>query len=69
MSTVRREADRGNDLWSTFNVAQENLIRGGFVNGSTRRKVRPITSIQKDVNFNSQLWDLASTYSEEIHLN
>jgi len=69
MSTVRREADRGSDLWSTFNVAQENLIRGGFVNGSTRRKVRPITSIQKDVNFNSQLWDLASTYSEEIHLN
>jgi len=50
-------------------VAQENLMRGGFVNGSTRRKVRPITSIQKDVNFNSQLWDLASTYSEEIHLN
>ena len=69
MSTVRREADRGNDLWSTFNVAQENLIRGGFVNGSTRRKVRPITSIQKDVNFNSQLWDLASTYSEGISLN
>ena len=69
MSTIRREADRGSDLWSTFNVAQENLIRGGFVNGSTRRKVRPITSIQKDVNFNSQLWDLASTYSEEIHLN
>ena len=69
MSTVRREADRGSDLWSTFNVAQENLIRGGFVNGSTRRKVRPITSIQKDVNFNSQLWDLASTYSEGSSLN
>ena len=69
ISTVRREADKGNDLWRTFNVAQENLLRGGFVNGSTRRQVRPITSIQKDVNFNSQLWDLASTYSEGIHLN
>jgi len=66
MATVRREADRGNDLWKTFNVAQENLLRGGFLNGSTRRQVRPITSIQKDVKFNSQLWDLASTYSEGI---
>jgi hypothetical protein len=63
MSNVRREEDRGKDLWTLFNVAQENLIRGGFVNGSTKRKVRSITSIQKDVNFNSQLWDLASTYS------
>ena len=69
MSNVRREADRGTDLWTTFNVAQENLIRGGFVNSSTRRNVRPITSIQKDVKFNSQLWDLASTYSESISLN
>ena len=69
MSNVRREADRGTDLWSTFNVAQENLIRGGFLNGTTRRMVRPITSIQKDVKFNSQLWDLASTYSESAALN
>jgi hypothetical protein len=69
MSTVRREADKGNDLWRTFNVAQENLIRGGFLNGSTRRQVRPITSIQKDMNFNAELWNLASTYSESISLN
>ena len=64
MATARRQEDSRNDLWTTFNVAQENLIRGGFLNGATRRMVRPITSIQKDVNFNSQLWDLASTYSE-----
>jgi len=69
MSRIRREEDRGTDLWRTFNVAQENLIRGGFQNGSTRRQVRPITSIQKDVKFNAQLWDLASTYSGEISLN
>ena len=36
VSTVRREADRGTDLWKTFNVAQENLIRGGFLNGPPR---------------------------------
>ena len=69
MSKIRREADRGLDLWSTFNVAQENLIRGGFRNASTSRMVRPITSIQKDVKYNSELWDLASKYSEEPLLN
>ena len=67
MSKIRREADKGLDLWTTFNVAQENLIRGGFVNGSTGRNVRPITSIQKDVKFNSELWDLASQYSVSMN--
>ena len=70
ISTIRREADRGNDLWRTFNVAQENLIRGGFRNGNTNRMVRPISNIQKDVKFNAELWDLASTYSEgQLNLN
>tara|TARA_R110002012_G_scaffold3517_2_gene16249 strand:- start:2897 stop:3676 length:780 start_codon:yes stop_codon:yes gene_type:complete len=67
MSQVRREADRGTDLWRTFNVAQENLIRGGFRNGDTNRMVRPISNIQKDVKFNSELWDLASTYSVSVN--
>jgi hypothetical protein len=67
MSQVRREADRGTDLWRTFNVAQENLIRGGFRNGNTNRMVRPISNIQKDVKFNSELWDLASTYSTSMN--
>ena len=69
VATPRREADRKTDLWTTFNVAQENLLRGGFRNGTTNRMVRPISNIQKDVNLNSQLWDLASTYSEGYALN
>jgi len=69
ISKVRREGDVGNDLWRTFNVAQENLIRGGFRNGTTNRMVRPISNIQKDVKYNSELWDLASKYSEEPLLN
>ena len=63
VSQVRREADRKNNLWNVFNIAQENIIRGGFRNGATGRMVRPIRNIQKDVNFNTKLWDLASTYS------
>jgi len=62
VSQIRREEDLGSDLWRTFNVAQENIIRGGFRNGNTNRMVRPISNIQKDVKFNSELWDLASTY-------
>ena len=64
ISQIRRQEDKGLDLWRTFNVAQENLIRGGFRNGETNRMVRPISNIQKDVKINSALWDLASTYSE-----
>jgi hypothetical protein len=69
VSSIRREEDRGSDLWRTFNVAQENLIRGGYRNGETNRMVRPISNIQKDVKINSELWDLASTYSESLSLN
>ena len=65
VSRWRRKEDDKNDLWTTFNVAQENIIRGGFRNGNTNRMVRPISNIQKDVKINSELWDLASTYSEE----
>tara|TARA_R110000822_G_scaffold235322_1_gene366241 strand:+ start:97 stop:867 length:771 start_codon:yes stop_codon:yes gene_type:complete len=63
ISNVRREADIGTDLWRTFNVAQENLLRGGFRNGTTNRMVRPISNIQKDVKYNAELWDLASSYA------
>ena len=69
VATPRRVEDKKTDLWTTFNVAQENLLRGGFRNGSTNRMVRPISNIQKDVNLNTQLWDLASTYSEGYALN
>jgi hypothetical protein len=67
VSTARRQADMGNDLWSTFNVAQENILRGGFVNGTTRRKVRSISNIQKDIDLNQQLWELASNYAGSLN--
>jgi hypothetical protein len=63
VSTSRRAADDGTDLWRVFNRAQENIIRGGYRNEVTGRMVRPISNIQKDIKLNSDLWDLASTYS------
>jgi len=64
VSTRFRNADMGKDLWTTFNVAQENLIRGGFK--ANRREARRIKSIQKDLDINTKLWDLANTYSKDL---
>jgi hypothetical protein len=62
----RRYGDRENDLWTTFNVVQENVIRGG-VRGfgrdanMRRRRVttRPVNGIDQDVKLNKALWILA----------
>jgi hypothetical protein len=63
VSQARRVEDAGDDLWSIYNVAQENLTRAGWVDPKTRRKARKITSISRDVELNSQLWDLAANYA------
>ena len=58
----RRPEDVGNDLWRTFNVLQENLLRGGIPRRSASNRLtrtRRITAIREDVRLNSGLWDLA----------
>jgi len=58
----RRPEDIGNDLWHTFNVVQSNVLGGGLVrrSGSGRlTRTRAITAIQRDLQLNSGLWDLA----------
>jgi len=45
MATVRRVEDRSTDLWTTFNRAQECLIRGG-IRVSRRVYVDPRMSVQ-----------------------
>lgn len=61
----RRYDDRGDDLWTTFNVAQENVIRGGLrgigrdANGNRRRTTtRAVNGIDQDVKLNKALWTL-----------
>jgi hypothetical protein len=59
---VRRPEDTGNDLWSVFNVVQENLLTGGIGIGRTNKRrssTRRITSIDKEVDINKKLWDLS----------
>jgi hypothetical protein len=58
----RRMADTRDDLWSTFNVIQENAIKGGLHgrNASNRRTTtRAVTGIEQDRKLNQQLWILA----------
>lgn len=60
-----REEDKGDDLWTVFNVCQEKMIKGGFHSvgkNNKSRKQRGITSIKKDIEYNQQLWNLAMNY-------
>lgn len=65
---ARRRIDQSNDLWTTYNVIQENLLKGGLrgYNRQTHRRVttRTITSIDKDVKLNKALWAMAEQLKE-----
>jgi len=58
-----REEDFKDDLYTTLNVIQENLLRGNIqgVNKQTGRKFtsKEVTSISKDLDVNKGLWDIA----------
>jgi hypothetical protein len=71
MLIPRRTADTGHDLWSTFNVVQENAVRGGLSgmrqtdDGRWRRATtREITGIDQDIKLNKALWVLAEKMAE-----
>ena len=58
-----RTADSGNDLWTTFNVAQENILRGGY--DRSKRKTRTVNNIRENLRINQELWALAeATFTE-----
>ena len=62
-----REEDFKDDLYTTLNVIQENLLRGNIsgVNKNTKRKFtsKEITSISKDADINKSLWNMAERIS------
>ena len=63
----RRAEDAGSDLWRTYNVLQESLLRGGLVRrlpSGRLSRTRRISAIREDVRLNAGLWDLASGYLE-----
>ena len=60
-----RKEDRGDDLWSVYNVVQEKLIHGmyNYANGEKLRKSRPIKNFQQNMKVNSDLYKLALQYA------
>lgn len=58
--TRRRPADRLNNLWTVFNVVQENILQGG-VQGAVRT-TKPITQVSEIQRINESLWQLATEY-------
>ncbi|MFZ1142674.1 MAG: DUF932 domain-containing protein [Candidatus Sulfotelmatobacter sp.] len=68
----RRYDDQGKDLWTTFNVLQENALKGGLsgiqrdAEGRRVRSVstRQIRGIDGNVQLNRSLWTLAERLAE-----
>lgn len=67
----RRPADQGNSLWTTFNVIQENVMRGGLTalgttaDGQPRRATsRRVNGIDADIKLNRALWRLSERMAE-----
>ena len=67
----RRQADTASDLWTAFNVVQENALRGGLegerVDQEGRRRrvtTRRINGIDQDVKLNRALWILGERMAE-----
>jgi hypothetical protein len=58
----RRFEDRRDDMWTTFNRVQENMMKGGLRgrNRSSRTTTtRPVNGIDQSVKLNRALWVLA----------
>lgn len=65
---LRRHEDADQSLWSTLNVVQENIVRGGLRYNlrdentgriKQRRRTSAMNGIQDNVNVNRALWALA----------
>lgn len=58
---VQRSADKAPDLWTTLNVVQENMIKGGIRTRSAsgaRTRTREVSGIDQNVKLNRAIWTL-----------
>lgn len=67
----RRRADAGNDLWSTFNMVQEHLLKGGLRGRSQsetfrRVRTRAVQSVSEDIRLNRALWTLTQEMAKQV---
>lgn len=62
---VERKEDAGMSMWAVLNRVQEKLVNGGFYYQNEKgksRKARKIKNFTQNIDFNSQLWELADEY-------
>jgi hypothetical protein len=64
--TPVRPEDKGEDLWSVFNVIQEKIIEGDFdyTIGTKHRKARQIKNFKQDQKINKELFDVALEFAK-----
>lgn len=60
----RREEDEKNDLYTVFNVVQENVMKGAIEYSTPKRRVktREIKAIDRKLRVNLDLWTLAESF-------
>ena len=59
-----RDEDKGNDLWSVFNVIQEKIIEGDFsyMSGARIRKARQVKNFKQDMDINKKLFAMTEEF-------
>lgn len=65
----RRPEDKGNSLWLTTNVIQENMMRGeltGTAATGRRVRTRAITSVNAELAINRGIWAMAEVLAEQL---
>lgn len=67
--TPRRYEDRQDDLWTTYQRLQENLLKGGLPGRTAKGKrshTRAVSGIDGDVKLNRALWVMAESLLETL---
>lgn len=62
----KRFEDRRDDLWTGFNVIQENVMKGGVAGRTATNRnmsTRPIQGVTENVRVNRALWQMAQAFS------
>ena len=59
-----RDEDKGDDLWSVFNVIQEKILDGSFsyMSGAKIRKARKVKNFKQDMDINQKLFAIAAEF-------
>ncbi|ECK9010455.1 DUF945 domain-containing protein [Salmonella enterica] len=67
--TPRRYEDRQNDLWTTYQRLQENLLKGGLSGRTAKGKrthTRVVNGIDGDIRLNRALWVMAEQMQQAL---